>query len=204
MSIRLCKSLNSEHRFKRILVFMLFLASVNCLFGQPLSRSFELRYITDDPKADGQSGFKGGRCSVFSTDQRLEYLKNYAEYAKVFFNDPSMNKKVVSLDQARERLKNIKPQPLPTVRKRIVLEGVKACGYNPEKKEAAELRLRYYSDLQGISVKDGILIMQPGKTFVLDFKKQDWRMCFEWKVMIERDPYSSSASERPRLLIRRD
>ena len=82
-----------------------------------VSRSFEIRVISDDPKADGPTGFKGDS-SIFSNDDRIQYLKQYGEYAKRFFNDPGLDRKVVSLDQARERLKSIKPQPLPSVRRR--------------------------------------------------------------------------------------
>jgi len=42
-----------------------------------LSRSFELRYVTENRKACGESDFNGPT-SIFSTEQRVEYLKHYA------------------------------------------------------------------------------------------------------------------------------
>jgi len=130
---------------KRVIALALFLVGVNCLFAEPFSSSFEIRYVSDDVKADGATGFKGSS-AIFDNDQRLEYLENYAEYAKEYFNDPHMDKKVVSLDQARERLKTIKPQPLPSVRKRL-LGGWKAYGYKPGKKETVENRISYYNSI---------------------------------------------------------
>ena len=102
---------------------MAFITILGCgctekLLAAELSRSFEIRVISADEKANGATGFKGSS-SIFTNKDRLEYLKHYAEYAKGFFNDPGLDKKVVSLDQARERLKQIKTQPRPAVRTRL-------------------------------------------------------------------------------------
>jgi hypothetical protein len=70
----------------------LFVFVANIALAETISSSFELRYISDDSAADGASGFKGAS-SIFNNDQRLEYLKNYAEYAKKYFDDPSLDKK---------------------------------------------------------------------------------------------------------------
>jgi hypothetical protein len=175
-----------KEKMKLVVALALFLAGVNCLFAKTISRSFELRYVSDAVAADGPSGFKGAS-SVFDNDQRLEYLKNYGEYGKKYFGDTGMDKKVVSLDQARERFKGIKPQPLPAVRKRLIPGGWKAYGYKPGKKEAAENRISYYNSLGGVSVKDGALTIEPKQKVVLHFKKQDWRMHFEWQVLIRAD-----------------
>jgi len=167
-----------------ILMFLfLFVADIS--IAETISRSFELRYVSDDSNADGASGFKG-ESSIFDDDQRLEYLTNYARYATEYFNDTLMNKKVVSLEQARERLKTIKPQPLPSVRKRL-MGSWKAYGFKPGKKEAVKNRIDYYNSLQGVSVEDGSLTIQPKQRVVLDFKKQDWRMSLQWQVLIGPD-----------------
>ncbi len=86
---------------KNLTALVIFLVSTNCMFAETISRCFELRYVSSDAKADGVSDFKGPQ-TIFDDRQRLEYLKTYAEYAKRYFNDPGMDKKVVSLEQAIE------------------------------------------------------------------------------------------------------
>ena len=122
---------------KSLTILTIGFLSANLAFAGSISRSFELRYVSEDKKADGETGFKGGD-ATFDTDDRIEYLKNYAEYAKKYFNDPALDKKVVSLEQARKRLASIKPQPVPSVRKRLQGEW-KAYGFKAGKR-AASLR----------------------------------------------------------------
>ena len=169
---------------KKLILVLLVLAGSGCLFGDVISRSFELRYVSDDAKADGASGFKGSS-SIFDNEQRLEYLKNYGEYAKKYFDDPGLDKMVVSVEQATERYKAIKPQPLPVVRKRLIGDW-KAYGYKDGKKAAAQNRISYYNSIDGASVEDGVLTIQRKKKVVLDFEKQDWRMSLQWKVLVSR------------------
>jgi hypothetical protein len=94
-----------------------------------ISRSMELRYYSEIPEANGVTDFRGST-EVFSTDQRIDYLKTYERLAGQFFNNPNWDKKVVTDEEAKERLSAIKPQPLPEVRKRIPLGTWKwlACG----------------------------------------------------------------------------
>ncbi len=54
--------------------------------GSQPSKSFELRYFSDDPGANGETDFKG-ETQVFDTDQRVEFLKHYADFSKRFFDD---------------------------------------------------------------------------------------------------------------------
>ncbi|RKY09270.1 MAG: hypothetical protein DRP66_02640 [Planctomycetota bacterium] len=171
---------------KNLTALAIFLVSTNCMFAETISRCFELRYVSSDVKADGVSDFKGPQ-TIFDDPQRLEYLKTYAEYAKRYFNDPGMDKKVVSLEQAIERLKTIKPQPLPSVRKRLLLNDWKAYGYTTGKKAATQNRIGYYNSLPGASVENGTLAVGPDERIVLKFKKQDWRMSLAWRVLIEPD-----------------
>ena len=51
------------------------------------SKSFELRYYQNNPAANGETDFHG-ETAVFNTEQRIEFLSRYAEYAKDFFDDP--------------------------------------------------------------------------------------------------------------------
>ena len=54
--------------------------------GSQPSKSFELRYFSNDSKANGETDFKG-ETQVFDTDQRVEFLKHYADFSKQFFNE---------------------------------------------------------------------------------------------------------------------
>ncbi len=91
------------------------------LNSQELSRAFELRYVSRNPKASGETDFKG-KTAVFSTDERIDFLRKYACYAREFFNDPDLKKKVVTDSEVNEFLRQFKFQPLPSVRKRVPLK----------------------------------------------------------------------------------
>ncbi len=85
---------------------------------QSLSHSFELRYVTTDTKANGETDYKGAT-EWMNTDQRVEYLTHWAEYATRFFNDQTLAEQVVREEEVVEAMKRLKPQPLPQVRQKI-------------------------------------------------------------------------------------
>ncbi|HEV7347371.1 hypothetical protein [Telluribacter sp.] len=51
------------------------------------SQSFELRYFSPDKAANGEIDFKG-ITAVFSTEQRVAFLTQYADLARQQFDDP--------------------------------------------------------------------------------------------------------------------
>ncbi len=171
----------------RLMLAVTMLTAGHALHAEPISQSFELRYVTRDGAGNGPNGFIGGANALFDTDQRLEYLRHYAAYAQQFFNDPALDKKVVSLDQAQQRLRRIKPQPTPSVRQRIVFSDLKACGHKAGKVEAVERRHRYYVNLPGAAIADGSLHIEPDRRVALDFPQQDWRMRIEWEMRVKPD-----------------
>ena len=99
------------------LLLTMFCAS---LHAQSISESFELRYFSNDEKANGETDFKG-ETAVFDTETRVDFLKHYADYAKHFFNDPQLDKLVVTDQEVDSVFRKIKPQPQPEVRKRVRL-----------------------------------------------------------------------------------
>ena len=107
---------------------------INNLNAQTLSKSFELRYFTKDAKANGETDFKG-ETEYFNTEQRVEYLSKYAEVAKQFFADPNLDSKVVADEQLKQAMQQLKPQPLPEIRKREQLNQWKWMGYKPGQRE---------------------------------------------------------------------
>lgn len=99
-----------------------------------ISNNFELRYISKDKSANGETDFKG-QSSTLSTEQRVDFLRAYAKRMSKQYEDFSLDKPVVSLKEARERLLQVKPQPLPKKRKRILLDEWKWIGYGKKKSQ---------------------------------------------------------------------
>lgn len=52
---------------------------------------------------------------MLSTEERIAFLKAYADYAAAWFGDPELNTRIVKPGEAEVRLAQIKPQPLPSV-----------------------------------------------------------------------------------------
>lgn len=159
---------------------LFFLFEISAL-AQPISESFELRYFSNSPKANGETDFKG-ETAVFNTEDRVEYLKRYAIAAKEFFNDPNLDTKVVSDDQLTQAMSKLKPQPEPEVRKRIPLKSWKWMGYKPgmEKCEAAEMRV--WNDNKAVEIENEQLRFISDDEIIIPIDRQVWRFFIEWKI----------------------
>lgn len=146
-----------------------------------LSKSFELRYVTADSSANGETDFKGPT-AYFNTNQRVEYLKHYSDFARKFFNDESLAHQVVGKQELDSAMKRLKPQPLPQVRQEIrLLDGWKWYGYKDGKDERASKRIAFWnSQEQGVGVKDGRLHFDSRSTLRLPITAQSWRYRFAW------------------------
>lgn len=94
-----------------------------------ISKNFELRYVSNNQNANGETDFKG-ETSTLTTDQRVEYLKAYARQIPEYVTDFTLDDQIVTVEEARERLRQIKPQPRPVVRKRIYLDRWKWTGWD--------------------------------------------------------------------------
>jgi len=84
--------------------------------GSVNARAFELRHFTRDPAANGESDFNGPT-TVLSTEQRVEFLRAFAATAQRFFNEDRWDRPAVAPDQTAAVLRQLKPQPLPQVRR---------------------------------------------------------------------------------------
>ena len=118
------------------IMILIFGADVPVAIAQSegLSRAFEFRYFDRDYSANGETDFKG-ETAVFDTEQRIDFLRNYAEYAKSFFDDPKLAKEVVTDGEVEGALEKIKEQPLCKVRKRIRLKQWRWLGYGKGERE---------------------------------------------------------------------
>ncbi len=147
-----------------------------------LSRSFEFRYFDNDNKANGQTDFKGDT-AVFNTEQRVDFLRNYAEYARYFFDDPQLDKQVITDDEVKTALKKLKPRPLPTIRKRIPLQQWKWIGYRKGEAEEQIKELSTWNDMEGVKVENGSLVFAGEKVKLhRPFPSQNWRFFIQWKA----------------------
>ncbi|MBR1410386.1 MAG: hypothetical protein IJ580_04730 [Prevotella sp.] len=108
------------------------------------SRSFELRYVTNDAKANGETDYKGATAWM-TTDQRVEYLKHWQQYASKFFGDQTLAEQVVTDDEVATAMKQLKPQPLPLVRHKMVLDEWK---WAPSTTHYKSLSNNYHFDRQ--------------------------------------------------------
>jgi hypothetical protein len=152
--------------------------------GSQPSKSFELRYFSDDPKANGETDFKG-ETQVFDTDQRVEFLKHYADFSKQFFNDQNMDYMVVSDQEAESVVKEVKPQPLPEFRNRITLDEWLWTGYRSGQEMGRMNKMLKYEASDQVEVKDGVLRTSSAKTrYTWKVPSQSWRFSFTWQAMV--------------------
>lgn len=150
-----------------------------------LARTFELRAFSDDSAADGVTDFKG-ETSIFSTDDRVDFLGAYADYAASFFGDPGLDTPVVTGAEAREAVAAIKPQPLPPVRTRLPLSRWRFVGAPTEDGRTARAgALARYGRTDGLDVQDGGLVWMEASTASWDLPTQAWRAKVEWRARLD-------------------
>jgi len=132
-----------------------------------VSRSFEFRTVSGNSKANGETDFKG-KTTTMTTDERVAFLKAYADYAAAWFGDPKLDTLAVPTGQAQARLAQIKPQPLPTVRRTIRLnDGWKQTGH-----PSATAKLPTpWRNLPGAKLAGGALQLPAGKFDILDLSQ---------------------------------
>ncbi len=145
-----------------------------------LSESFELRYVTDLPRASGPTDFKG-ETEIFTTDDRVTFLQHYADYAKRYFNDSELDRDVVPMAVARERLAAIKEQPLPSVRRRLPLTTWRWLGYREGENERRAASIDSWIR-DGGRVDNGALhLTGPFARMDRTIPTQSWRFSLEWR-----------------------
>jgi hypothetical protein len=145
--------------------------------AQIISKSFEIRQLSNAPKANGETDFKG-KTETLTTAERVAFLNAYATYGKLFWNDANLNKEVYPLDNALTLLKKLKPQPVPQVRKRLLTDAWSWKGYkaNKEIDDAAELDKWKSNDVQ---VENGELLFVKEGQLTKTVDTQNWRCQFE-------------------------
>ncbi len=81
-----------------------------------MSTGYEVRYFSKDPKANGETDFKG-ETTTLDNDKRIDFLRFFANEVSSYYGDKDLNTEVVTDKEANEFLGAIRPQPSPEVRK---------------------------------------------------------------------------------------
>lgn len=137
--------------YTTIFIFSFFALSVH---AQEAVTTFEMRHITSNKKADGETDFHGDK-EWMTLDQRVSFLKNYANYSSSFFGDKHLDKALVNKKEVGDLLKGIKPQPLTTTRETRRLKDWNAYGYRKGKEEAKLLEQKKWVLGKGARVSSG-------------------------------------------------
>jgi len=159
------------------------LAILPSVQAQLVSRSFELRYFSDSTQALGDNDFRGDS-SIFSTQQRIEYLTNYANYAKQFFENPDLDQKAVVDETVSGQLSKIKPQPFPRIRQRLELDNWLWHIGRPQQHETDLTGIEEWIETGDVALVDGKLYAMSEYAFAKPIEEQSWRFSLEWQVRV--------------------
>jgi len=138
---------------------LFFLGAMSCSSAMQAQdgATFEMRYFTHDEKANGVTDFHG-ETEWFTTEQRVEQLDHYADYASRWWGDPKLEKPLFTDADVYDRLVQIKPQPLSVVRHTVPLRGWHAIGYKDGKAEAQTQRWALWTT-DGAKISEGRLLL---------------------------------------------
>ena len=149
-----------------------------------LSRSFEMRLFTNDPKADGETDFRGPT-EFMDVEGRVAFLRQYADYAKAFFQDPELNTPAATDEETMEVWQTIKPQPLPSVRRVMPLTEWKFLGFREGQDQAEQLRLEEWNEQFGTSIQNGkLMLTEDGIRIEREFDPLTWRFNLSWTASV--------------------
>jgi hypothetical protein len=161
----------------------LFFLIQTCM-AQEISKSFELRYFTNNAAADGVTDFHG-ETEIFTTDERIEFLRLYGEVAKKYFNDEQLNTLVATDSEVEAFLNQLRPQPVPKVRKRLDTETWRWIGYKEGQDLLEQANLEKWSSLPDINISDGSLEFESNKVNIQrSIPEQTWRFFIQFDLKV--------------------
>lgn len=160
---------------KIYLFFILSVLLLNYCKAQVVT-TFEMRHITSDPKANGDTDFHG-ETEWMNLEQRIDFLDKYATFSANFWKNPKLDMPLLKEGEAKTALQNIKPQPLTTVRKTVRLSDWRAYGYRSGKEVEQQQQWKTWTSVAGTSIRDGQLVLKDCR-IDRELKKMDWRFRF--------------------------
>lgn len=120
----------------------------------PLAEAFEVRYFTKNPAANGDTDFKG-KTEFLTAEQRVDFLKAYADYGRKFWGNPELEKEVFPMAEARDLTRKIKPQPKPQVRVRLLEDEWAWTGLALDRGAKSKTMAQPWLKAPGLSITDG-------------------------------------------------
>ena len=158
---------------KQVCILAALLAAGIVLHAQTRQVStFEMRYLTSDPAADGETDFHG-ETEWLDLEGRIDALKKYADFASVFWGNPDLDKPVLTDSDISSALHAIKPQPLTGVRTTIPLGEWRACGSSKDKAIRQEARWNDFLR-QGAQISGGRLTFSD-RAISIPLDSTSWR-----------------------------
>jgi hypothetical protein len=154
----------------------------NNLHAQNSSQVFELRYFTSDPKANGETDFKG-ETEWMDTEGRVSFLNDYADFASGFFDNPGLDKKIVADEEIHYLVNKIKPQPVTSIRKTIPIDTWKAYGYKEGQDVLSTQKLDEWEKYPGARISNGKLELN-NTTIEKEIDPLTWRFKLECKIRL--------------------
>ena len=154
--------------------------------------TFEVRHFTSDPAANGESDFIGPT-SVFSTEQRVEFLRAFAVTARRFFGQERWDRPAVAAEAVADALSRLKTQPVPRVRRRIAVQRWRWLGSREGARQADAAKLACWQTQPDLCVPaDGTLGFVREAQAVFSFPAQEWR--FLVRLRLRRAATAGTAS----------
>ena len=126
--------LNMTHKF----IFIFLLSGILTAGAQEYT-SFDMRWLTNDAKANGITDFHG-ETERLDTNQRVQTLELYADFASKFWGDPELNTPMFTDAQVSEKTAKIKPQPVTSIRRSVNISNWHSVGYKKGKEDVQNAR----------------------------------------------------------------
>lgn len=151
-------------------------------------QTFEMRYFTSDVKANGETDFHG-ETEWMDTEQRVDFLNKYAEYASQYWGNPQLDKPLLTNEEVKDVVGNIKPQPLTNIHRTIRLSEWRAYGFHLDKMKKQQESWQAWNIARSASIEDGALKINHACVERV-IPEMNWR--FRFKTHISR--YTSNCN----------
>ena len=145
--------LNMTHKF----IFIFLLSGILTAGAQEYT-SFDMRWLTNDAKANGITDFHG-ETEWLDTNQRVQTLELYADFASKFWGDPELNTPMFTDAQVSEKTAKIKPQPVTSIRRSVNISNWHSVGYKKGKEDVQNARWERWTK-DGAKISKGYLVLQ--------------------------------------------
>lgn len=165
---------------KKILVLLSSLWALSISGQVP---TLEMRYLTPDTKANGETDFHG-KTEWMNLEQRIDFLAKYGNYAATFWSNPQLDRPILSPQEVPLTLQGIKPQPTTQTRKTLSLTQWKSYGYRLGKEEEQKKEWKQWEQQEGSKISEGKLALS-NCTIKRETEAMKWR--FRLKTCLQKE-----------------